>query len=49
MTFLECNDRKTLKVKANDLHFQYQLRGYQDAYLVQNWFNKLLRGQAKFP
>ena len=28
----------TLKVKVNDLHFQYQLRVSQDAYLVQIWW-----------
>ena len=28
----------TLKVKVNDLHFQYQLRVSQDAYLLQIWW-----------
>ena len=28
----------TLKVKANDPYFQYQLRVYQDAYLVEIWW-----------
>ena len=28
----------TLKVKVNDLHFQYQLRVSQDACLVQIWW-----------
>ena len=27
----------TLKVKVNDLHFQYQPRVSQDVYLVQIW------------
>ena len=27
----------TLKVKVNDLHFQYQLRVSQDACMVQIW------------
>ena len=28
----------TLKIKVNDLHFQYQLRVSQDACLVQIWW-----------
>ena len=36
--FLSRNDGQTLKVKVNDLHFQYQLRKSQDAYLVQIWW-----------
>ena len=35
--FLRRNGQMTLKVKVNDLHFQYQLREYQDAYLVHIW------------
>ena len=31
----------TLKVKVNDLHFQYQLRVSKDACLVQIWWFKL--------
>ena len=31
----------TLKVKVNDLHFQYQLRVSHDACLVQIWYFKL--------
>ena len=31
----------TLKVKVNDLHFQYQLRVSQDACLVQIWWFQL--------
>ena len=31
----------TLKVKVNDLHFQYQLRESQDVYLVQIWWFQL--------
>ena len=29
--------KMTLNVKVNDLHFQYQLRVYQNACLVQIW------------
>ena len=31
----------TLKVKINDPHFEYQLRVYQGAYLVQIWWFQL--------
>ena len=34
--FLSQNDGQTLKVKVNDLHFQYQLRESQDAYFGAN-------------
>ena len=33
--------KMTLKVKVNDLHFQYQLRVSQDACLVQIWWLQL--------
>ena len=36
-SFLCRNDGQTLKVKVNDLHFQYQLSESQDAYLVEIW------------
>ena len=37
-SFLSRNDGQALKVKVNDLYFQYQLRESQDAYLVQIWW-----------
>ena len=33
--------KMTLKVKVNDLHFQYQLRVSQNACLVQIWWFQL--------
>ena len=42
--FLEFSVKKvkiTLKVKVNDLHFQYPLRVSQDACLVQIWWFQL--------
>ena len=33
--------KMTLKVKVNDLHFQYELRVSQDACLVQIWWFQL--------
>ena len=33
--------KMTLKVKVNDLHFQYQLRVSHDAFLVQIWWFQL--------
>ena len=38
LEFLEKMARMTLKVKVNDLHFQYRPRVYQDACLVQIWW-----------
>ena len=35
---LSQNGQMTLKVKINDLHFQYQLRVSQIACLVQIWW-----------
>ena len=37
-SFLSGNDGQTLKIKVNDLHFQYQPRVSQDACLVQIWW-----------
>ena len=36
--FLIRNGQMILKVKVNDLHFQYQMRVSQDACLVQIWW-----------
>ena len=36
--FFRWNDQMTLNVKVNASHFQYQLREYQDAYLVLIWW-----------
>ena len=48
--------KMTLKVKINDLHFQYQLRVSQNACLIganlvilAQIYDELLQGQAKFP
>ena len=50
-SFLSRNGGQTLKVKVNDLHFQYQLRESQDANLVilAQIHYKLSQRQAKFP
>ena len=36
--FLRPNGQMTLKVKVNDLHFEYHLSECQDAYLMQIWW-----------